>query len=88
MDIDKNPKSTKEMYQLANDYLTGNNEREQDYRKAFYWFCKAALEGYPEALDSMGKCFSDGIGVEYNASNALLWFGKWQNGVAVVHKII
>jgi hypothetical protein len=52
--MDENPTDAKEQYELGNYYFTAD-EDEYDLEKAFYWFTKAAEQGYAEAQFELGN---------------------------------
>ena len=64
------------MFRLAEDYGTGKNGKNQNEEQAFYWYAQAALLGYPDALDSLAKCLSDGNGIAQDDAAAAYWFAK------------
>ena len=77
--------SISELEQMANsgdlaaqcamgDYY--NNEQNQDLRKAFVWYEKAAKQNYARAQWNMGNIYGVGIVVEKDLGKALSWFEK------------
>lgn len=47
-----------------------------NYKKAFYWYMKAAEQGYGSALNSVGFCYYHGIYVRKNEKKAVYWYKK------------
>ena len=61
--------------QLAYRYYDGNGIK-KDYKKAVYWFIKAAEKGDDAAQVRLGTCYVEGIGVERNYEQGLYWIKK------------
>ena len=49
---------------------------EQSYKKAIYWWQKAAEQGHAEAQFNLGYCYYNGKGIELSKSKATYWFIK------------
>lgn len=49
-------------------------EKKQDQDLAFYWFCKAAANGYDDADNIIGVCYNDGTGVEVDNEKACEYY--------------
>ena len=61
---------------LGKIYLEGTVVK-RDYKKAFEWFEKAALQGSADAQYHIGCMYRDGLGVaEKNLNSSLSWFKK------------
>ena len=61
------------IYQEAEEYYEGTNDREQSYEKAFVLYQKAADMGNPLAEYKMAICYMHGYGVKQSDKNALLY---------------
>lgn len=48
----------------------------EDYQKAFFWFRKAAMQGYSSAQVKLGDCYLGGYGVKANYRKAFHWYKK------------
>ncbi|HBU59870.1 MAG TPA: hypothetical protein DEB48_08525, partial [Verrucomicrobiales bacterium] len=48
----------------------------RDYKKAVYWFTKAAKQGNSGAQCNLGLMYENGEGVEENDKIAVNWFRK------------
>ncbi|MFT5730091.1 MAG: TPR repeat protein [Desulforhopalus sp.] len=57
-------------------YTSGLWEINQDYKKAVMWYRKAAEQGYPEALYSLGLMYANGQGVTQDYMKAVMWYRK------------
>jgi len=62
-DLDKLPDSIQE----EDDLLI-------DYKKAAYWYTKAANQGYAEAQNNLGDCYYLGRGVKEDFKKAVYWY--------------
>lgn len=62
-------------YDLAWYYKLGDYI-EKDLSLAFYWFMKAAQNGYAEAQHNVGLMFEKGEGIEADATAAIDWYLK------------
>lgn len=62
----------KAQYYLARDY-SGNGDAKVtiDWNNAFYWFTKAAENGWPLAYNDIAYCYLKGLGVEKSFEKAL-----------------
>ena len=45
-------------------FLNEGEGVEQNYKKAVFWYEKAANQGYTEAQHNIGLCYENGVGVE------------------------
>jgi hypothetical protein len=61
---------------LAEWYLDGTNGVAKDQNLAFYWFEKAASQGYSEAQNNLACCYAYGLGVAPNKDLAATWWLK------------
>ena len=61
------------LMELASYYEEGNNV-EQDFKKSFEFYKKAALKGNGDACNCVGLCYQDGIGVERDYESAAKYF--------------
>ncbi|MGR3218297.1 MAG: tetratricopeptide repeat protein, partial [Candidatus Anammoxibacter sp.] len=59
-------------YHLAVKYYYGRGVA-QDYKKAVYWYRKAAEQGDAMAQNSLGEMYESGLGVERNYVEAYKW---------------
>ena len=48
----------------------------EDYDTAFQYYQKAAEAGNIDAYTGLGRCYAYGLGVAFNAQNALHWYQK------------
>lgn len=62
--------------ELANIYYNGSDVVTQSYEDAFLWYGEAAKRGNREAMDRLGDCYRDGIGVKKDPAKALKWYTK------------
>lgn len=61
----------------SEDYIKGKAAYDvKDYKEAARHFSIAAQQGDADAQCMLGKCYSQGIGVELNYSEAAKWFRK------------
>ena len=56
-------------------YDTGNGVK-KDYKKALYWYEKAAEQGDAFAQNNLGVMFHNGFGVKVDYVRAKYWFQK------------
>lgn len=63
------------MYNLGMCHLQGYGCK-PDAARAFEWFCVAAENGHPEAINNIGGFYRDGIVVMTNAEMSVRWFKK------------
>ncbi len=56
-------------------YETGDGV-EKNYKKAIYWYTKAAKQGIAGAQFNLGVWYANGIGVNRDVNSAKLWFRK------------
>ena len=57
---------------LGECYMNGDGVA-QDFKKAFFWFEKAAIGGDANAQSELGNCYGKGFGVEKNEKLAASW---------------
>jgi TPR repeat protein len=57
--------------QVAESYL-----KDQDYKKAFTWYSKAANQGLAHAQYNLGVLYAEGQGVPQDDKKAVAWYGK------------
>lgn len=62
-------------FNLGNIYKNGQGIQ-QDCKKAFFWYKKAAAKLYAPAQYALGKLYSSGCGVPQNPYIATEWFRK------------
>ncbi len=62
-------------YQLAQMYEHGK-EVGIDYRKAEYWYLKAAEQGYAPAQNSLGFAYRFGTGIKQDYATSIFWYLK------------
>jgi TPR repeat protein len=60
---------------LGNHYLHGQNVR-QNWKKAAFWYHKAALAGNANAAFSLAFAYNFGEGVPQNTHKAIYWWKK------------
>lgn len=60
---------------LGNMYALGTIVT-TDYKKATYWFQKAAEQGNAGAQYQTGRMYEGGLGVAKNITKALYWYQK------------
>ena len=60
----------------AMNFLGGLFNGKEDYKKAFFWYQKAAEKGSSHAQSSLGHMYFMGTGVEMNLTLARKWFAK------------
>lgn len=56
-------------------YETGDGV-EKNYKKAIYWYTKAAELGDIEAQFNLGLCYKNGKGVKKSNETAAFWWAK------------
>jgi TPR repeat protein len=49
-----------------------------DYKKAFYWTNKSAIQGNSDAQNNLGLLYCYGQGVDKNIKKAGYWWGRQQ----------
>lgn len=64
------------MAQLAQAYLNGDDEVEQDPAQAAYWYRKEAELKDPEGAFNLGLLYAKGFGVERDFEQAAAWMEK------------
>lgn len=68
--------SADEQYQQGEAYYYGTDTVPRDYKKAFIWYQKAALQGNPLAQCQLGLMYREGYGVKKDEKEAFAWFMK------------
>ena len=48
----------------------------KDFKKAIYWYTKAADQGYADAQFNIGVCYELGHGVNEDFGKAIYWYNK------------
>ncbi len=66
----------KAQYRLGGMYEYGRAGAPKDYRQAFFWYKKAAEQGYAPGQRGLGKCYELGLGVKADPSKAAYWYKK------------
>lgn len=61
-------------HDLAALYVIGQNNVPQDYKRAAYWFDKAAQGGVANATYNMGVLYHQGLGLTANLDQAVSWY--------------
>ena len=72
---DRSKLSPQEAYSRGEAYFYGKGV-ENNYDKAFYWYSKAAEQGYSKAEFSIGWMYENGRGVSKDAKKAEAWYRK------------
>ncbi|WP_406741410.1 tetratricopeptide repeat protein [Acinetobacter shaoyimingii] len=62
--------------QMGDLYLFGENEQKVDYKKAFYWYNKAAQNGDAKSQYNLAIMYLNGYGVDINKSKAVEFYRK------------
>ena len=62
------------MYILGSNYFYGSGGIPKDFEKAVYWLTAAAEREDEEAMDLLGFCYENGLGVEEDEDAALYWY--------------
>ena len=68
--------SADEQYRQGEAYYYGTDTVPRDYKKAFMWYQKAALQGNPLAQCQLGLMYREGQGTEKDEKAAFGWFMK------------
>lgn len=68
------PTDPEAQYNWGVMYYSGKNEVKQDYKKALYWFNKAAEQEYAAAERLLGGMYHEGNGVKQDYSKAYEYF--------------
>ena len=63
--------SPQEQFNLGWIYETGSEGVTQDYKKAFQWYQKAAVNGNADAQFNLGVMYHEGRGVAKNITKAM-----------------
>jgi TPR repeat protein len=70
-EIQKARNNDNEAYKIGEEY-----HKKNEYKKAFAWFHKAALQNYPEAQAQVGWIYGLGRGVFTDYKQAMKWSMK------------
>ena len=65
-----------EMNKRGDDYHYGWNGVYKDYKKAVYWYRKAAEQGHASGQNNLGWMYKKGYGVAKNYKKAVYWYRK------------
>ena len=71
-----NPIDAGDQSLLADKYYDGNKGLPQDYKKAAFWYAKAAEQGDAYSQNRLGICYSEGMGLSQDFSKAIYWYTK------------
>lgn len=63
-------------FKLGRMYNEGTKGASQNYDEAVKWFRKAAEQGHPDAMHSLGWMYRDGHGVEQDYKKRAAWWRK------------
>lgn len=63
-------------HNLATVYLSRGEQEPAAYKKAFYWYYQAALQGLPKDQWRLGMLRETGKGVEKDLKTAVFWYKK------------
>ncbi|MDR2709302.1 MAG: zinc-ribbon domain-containing protein [Elusimicrobiota bacterium] len=63
--------SIEKLMQKAEKY-----DENEDYEKAFYWYEKAAQQGYASGQYNLGVMYDNGDGIPQDKQKALYWYEK------------
>ncbi len=63
-------------YNLAATYFSGGQGLPQDYKKAFVWAEKSALQGFVPAYNLLGNLYMEGQGTAKDLNKAEAWLKK------------
>lgn len=66
--------SVKAIFRMGYLHESGKISAIADYNKAFYYYDKAANEGYPPAQNNLGYFYDNGYGVKQDQQLALYWY--------------
>ena len=72
--VNESVNSIDDQYEIAMDYLYGENGKRQDDHTAFVWFKKAADHGNVSAQNNIAILYATGRGVEKNEAMASYYF--------------
>ena len=61
---------------LLGDLYAHGIERDEDLKKAFFWYKKAAEQGHEEAQERLGGRYANSLEIPPNRSKALFWYEK------------
>lgn len=67
-------KGYKDIYQFQKS--KDHSKIAENYRRAVYWYTKAAKQGYADAQYQLGLCYYEGRGVKQNYKKAVEWWLK------------
>ena len=68
--------TVEEQYLKGEAYYFGTDTVQQNYKKAFTWYQRAALQGHPFAQCQLGLMYRDGRGITKDEKKAFDWFMK------------
>jgi TPR repeat protein len=69
--VNSDPSSARLVFELGRSYLRNNN-----FAASLRQFRKAAEQGFPQALNAMGRMYLNGFGVTKDEAEAVNWFRK------------
>ncbi|MBR0315581.1 MAG: SEL1-like repeat protein [Synergistaceae bacterium] len=74
---------------LGDVYMSGKGDIKQDYKKAFYWYSKAAEQGWADAQNQLASMYYYGLGVNKDYKKAFEFYMKAaeQNNSAGMYNI-
>lgn len=68
--------SPEAQHDLAAVYTAGHAGVHQDYKRAAYWFRKAADQGVANAAYNLGVLYHQGLGLSPNMDEAIYWYDR------------
>jgi TPR repeat protein len=68
------PGAPRALFELGEDLI--GKETKVSFRKAFYWYRKAADLGDADAMWMIGVCYRSGLGVKKDKTKAFEWWEK------------
>ena len=68
--------TVEEQYQKGEAYYFGTDTVQQNYKNAFTWYQRAALQGHPFAQCQLGLMYREGRGTTKDEKKAFDWFMK------------
>ncbi|KAG9300649.1 hypothetical protein G9A89_023447 [Geosiphon pyriformis] len=68
--------NTNAQVRLAKTFSDGGVDGKMDKKRAFHWFRISAVSGNSEGQQGYATCFEQGIGVQRNLHEALLWYHR------------
>lgn len=69
-------KNVVEAQHLMAQYYESGYYVKKNKKKAFYWYLRAANEGYEAVYEKVAECYEKGRGVEQNDHKAAKWYRK------------